>query len=317
MSEPGPEIVQRAAEWLAHLESGDATDADHRRCSDWLAADPSHQTAFHRLGGFSRTLEAEPLQRDALRRLFPRRSARIAPAILIAALLGGSALLGYRSDFMQIRVADQRTAAGELRAVPLADGSEVTLATRSAANIDLGPARRHITLVQGEILARVRPDQARPFVVETGDGTITALGTAFTVFRGMSGTDVAVIESHVRACPADAGSSACVDLAPGQRARMTREHVALRAGNAGDDAAWADGWLPVQDRPLPEVLGEINRWRAEPIDFQPDKLASLRVSGLFSLKDTDRALSNLGALLPIAIDRSADGQVAVRPATEK
>jgi transmembrane sensor len=45
--------------------------------------------------------------------------------------------------------------------------------------------------------------------------------------------------------------------------------------------AWAEGWLAADDRPVADVLAELNRYRAVPVRFDPAALAGVRVSGSF------------------------------------
>lgn len=302
-NEPSASVVQEAAEWLAHLESGDASDQDRSDFDTWRLADPAHALALDRLGGVRERLAGAPeVEREALRRLLlqPRRSG--APFLIVLALLGAG-WAGSRLPAVQLLLADQTTPTGEARALDLADGSRLTLSTDSAVNIDAD--RRMVTLLKGEVLANVAKRAVTGFTVRTRDGAATALGTAFTVRKEAASTLVAVAESRVRVCPEDGEAGGCMTLSPGQRARLTGHSVErLSDIPVVDIGAWADGWLSAEDRPLVEVLDELNRWRATPIVFNRRALADLRVSGTFPLRDPDKATANLTALLPLVLDNS-------------
>lgn len=292
---PSPAVVERAAEWLAHLESGDATEADRAELQAWRNAHPSHALAFDRMSGLGHHW-SQRAEQETLRRLFLRPSK--GPTALLG--LAAVALTGWFA--LQHNAADQRTVTGETRTVALKTHDQVILATDSAADID--DNRRTVRLLRGEVLARVAKDAPAPFVVQTRDGTAQALGTAFTVRRLQDATRVSVIESHVQVCPAH-HPDACLTLAPGQQARMTRDAVTALPDAAPTTAgAWSEGWLPVEDQPLVEVLDELNRWRARPIRFERQPLADLRVSGVFPLRQTDRAVANLARALPLSVDRT-------------
>ncbi|WP_414902262.1 FecR family protein [Sphingomonas flavalba] len=312
--EPSPATVEHAAEWLAHLESGDADAADLAAFDTWKTAHPSHAVAIDRLGGLGDQLRhGPPVSRETLRRLYlaPRRS--LGSAAAIVALLGGTAWLLSGLPAVQLRFADQRTAVGESRIVPLADGSRLVLATDSAADIAVGADRRVVRLLRGEVFARVARRDAARFRVETTDGSAEALGTAFTVRKQDGATVVAVISSRVRACPGAADGPGCIALAPGERARLSAGAATrLSATHPDDIAAWADGWLPATDMSLPDLLDALNRWRTRPIRFDRPTLAPLRVSGVFPLSDTDKALANLARSQPITIDRSVPAAPVVR-----
>ncbi len=89
------------------------------------------------------------------------------------------------------------TQTGEQHRVLLADGSVVLLDTASEVRVDLNPSERHITLVHGKAHFEVTPDPSRPFLVDAGEGTVRAVGTAFSVYRQGSVVDVAVTEGKV------------------------------------------------------------------------------------------------------------------------
>ncbi|WP_169805646.1 FecR family protein [Novosphingobium rosa] len=303
--EPTRDIVEAAAQWLAHLESGEANEADNRAYLSWRDAHPAHALAIQRMGGLAASIEQhDAVERETLRRLLlpPRR--RIGGAVLGLGLLIGAGLLVRHSAPYQVLLADERTPIGVTRRVSLADDSRITLSTDSAVALDRDSNRQHIRLLQGELLAVVARQHHAPFTVVTSDGTAEAMGTEFTVRKDASGTEVAVISSHVRVCPAGHHADACLILGPGQRARLAGSRaLPLSAIAPGDAGAWSEGWLPVEDRPLIDVLDDFNRWRQQPIRFDRDELAGLRVSGVFPLSATDRALDNLAQSQPILIDR--------------
>lgn len=263
-------------------------------------------------------LEAAPaVERETLRRLLSRPR-RAAPTALLAVLaLVGAGWLGFNLPVVQLYLADQKTSAGETRALQLPDASALTLSTDSAVNIDMdgepGTNRRTVKLLRGEVLAQVAKRGGAAFSVRTTDGAAIALGTAFTVRKTPDATIIAVAESRVRVCPALAGDDRCVTLAPGQRGRLTARQVErLPDQPTAEIGGWAQGWLSFDDAPLVEALDELNRWSTRPVRFDRAALADLRVSGVFPVRDPDRALVNLSKLLPIAVDRSAPSAPVVR-----
>ena len=64
--------------------------------------------------------------------------------------------------------------------------------------------------------------------------------------------------------------------------------------------------------PLPRFLDEIGRYRRGVLRGEP-ALAHLRVSGVFSLRDTDSALRALADALPVRIDTYTRWWTVVRP----
>lgn len=313
ITEPTPDIIERAAEWMAHLESGDANEADRTSFERWISEHPAHAIAIERMGGLGNSSEVE---RETLRRLFLRPRRRVGGVLAIALLAGGGWFLS-RLPAVQVHFADERTIVGEMRDVPLIDGSRIVLASDSVVDLDVDHGQRTVRLLRGELLAEVAKSHAVRFQVETSDGTAEARGTAFTVRKDDHATMVAVIASQVRACPVSAGQGQCVTLSPGEQARIADGAVVRLAKVVpGDVGAWTEGWLPVDDKPLPEVLDELNRWRKTSIRFDRQSLSALRVSGIFPLRDTDGALANLAQSQPIAVDWSDPASPVIRRSPE-
>lgn len=304
-AEPTDQVVERAAEWMAHLESGDADEQDHADFQHWCAEHPSHAVAIKRMGRLAQGTEVE---REALRRLFMRPAARrrnVAPGLaIVAVLLMGGGWFLRQLPAVQVHFADERAMIGETRPVALPDGSRIVLASNSAADIDMGPGRRTVRLLRGDLLADVAKGQATHFRVETVDGVAEALGTSFTVRKEDRATLVTVVTSKVRICPEATGTGrGCETLSPGERVRLADGIITRLPGIAPADAtAWVEGWLPASETPLVDLLDELNRWRERPIRFDRATLRDVRVSGIFPLRDSDSVLANLARAHPIIID---------------
>jgi transmembrane sensor len=312
--EPDVVTVREAAEWLAFLESGDANEADHREFEAWREADITHALAINRLSAIQDGLAgSSEEERATLETMLLRSRRRLGGPLLTVLVLVGVGWVAWRLPVAQFYLADQKTGVGETRTLALQDGSELTLSTSSAVDIDVGEHRRVVRLLRGEVLTHVRKRAPQSFIVETDDGTAAALGTAFTVRKADGATIVAVAESRVRVCPSRADEPHCITLTAGERCRMSDQRVE-RLSNvlAADVGSWAGGWLSVDDRPVTEVLDELNRWRATPISFNRAELTGLSVSGVFPLLDTDRAAANLTRLLPVELSRSDPAAPAMR-----
>ncbi|RSZ55264.1 histidine kinase, partial [Massilia atriviolacea] len=227
-----------------------------------------------------------------------KRARRAAAAIGAAlALLAGPAWLTattYRPAWL---LADVRAGAGQWHSRTLDDGSRITLGGASAVNLRFDAGRRTLELVQGEILVDVAKDAARPFVVETAQGSMRALGTRFTVARQDASTVLTMLESRV-AVQAAAGGETTV--AAGQRVRIDAAGIGAPApiDPASIDDAWRLHQLVVSDRPLAEVLAQLNRHRRGRIQYDPAQLAGIRVSAVLPLDDSDRALRLLRESFP-------------------
>src|SRR3546814_2159233 len=145
------------------------------------------------------------------------------------------------------------TSVGEIRRVPLADGSIAAINTASTIEVKLDDAVRHVRVEQGEAWFQVAKDKQRPFVVAAGRARVRAVGTAFSVRRRAGGADILVTEGEVEVWAAGA---------EGHRVR-------LRTGSRGfvaDDAAIE------QASAAPSAIDRALAWRSGKVDLAGDRL---------------------------------------------
>lgn len=314
--------MEQAAEWFVELASGEATEADRQRWQAWRSAHPDHEQAWQRVQGSTARFAAIPQDQAAasLRALadplavHPAPPAGAAPpsrsrrkglaqlAVLLAVAAGG--MQAYRLGDWS---ADYLTAAGEQRGATLADGSRLLLDTGTAVDVAFSADSRVVRLRRGRILAVTAPDpapRARPFIVETADGRVQALGTRFTVQRLAGSTLATVLEARVALHVADADAGEAPILDAGQAARFNRHGLIERQAAPPGGDAWITGMLVADNMPLGELVAELARYRAAPLACDPSA-AALRISGAFPLRDTERALAALGGTLPVRVERRA------------
>lgn len=302
-------VALHAAEWFLLLKSGEASARDHQRLQQWRDADAAHEAAWQRaqrldtqLGGMPLALSAPVLGRGA-------RADRRAMLKAVAGLLvvPSVAWLAWRTAPHQEWLAEHRTRTGETRLVRLEDGSEVWLDTASAIDVVFGPSERRILLRTGQILVQTAADRVpagapghRPFLVESSQGVLRALGTRFEVRDTASGrSHVAVIEGAVEIMPWRMTGPRPV-LQAGQQANFSSTNVSLPAPLAAQAGAWSQGVLRVKDVPLDEFLAELGRYRPGVVRCAPE-VAGLRISGAFQVRDTGAVLDSLPRALPVTV----------------
>nr|WP_315248716.1 FecR domain-containing protein [uncultured Duganella sp.] len=298
-------LAEQAAGWLVRLGSDDDAERASAQAGfdAWKRADPRHAEAAAEIESLLNHLQAVrgPKARPArvaLNTRFAqsrqrRRNRVAAVAVALAVLIAGPAALTLDSHTPRYFTADMRTATGAWQSYTLQDGSVITLDSGSAVNLHFDQQRRTVELVRGAINVTVAKDASRPFVVETAQGEMRALGTRFMVEREAGATTLSMLESKVAARAA--ANPRAVVVQAGERVRITADAVgALEPINAGAvDYAWQRHKLAVEDRPLGEVLAQLNRYRAGRISFDAAQLEGIRVSAVLPLDDTDRALQLL------------------------
>lgn len=197
--------------------------------------------------------------------------------------------------------ADYCTAVGEIKTVQLADGSQVTLNSASAINVDLQSGSRHVQLERGEAYFDVQRAIRHPFLVDAHYSHTRVLGTRFVVREDRRSDSVTVINgvvevSRARQNPAilKANDSITVDA-------ERSSGIQQLAGTAA--TAWLKGGATFDNAPLAEVIAEIGRYRRGSVLIKNDALKNLKVSGRFDITNTDKALNSLQQTLPIRVYR--------------
>jgi len=294
-------INDQAADWVARLDAGAldrTTQADLER---WLAGDDRRRGAFFRaqtawrmldrasvLGGGGREpgeteIAAAPVG-DSDRRVDRRRAlwAGGALAASVAAAFLGIALRPTQPEQIQ-------TALGEMRRVPLQDGSLAAVNTDTRLAVDIQPGSRNVRLDKGEAWFQVAKDKKRPFVVAAGDVRVRAVGTAFSVRRLEEGADVQVTEGVVEVWTVGREAN-LARIAAG-----TRTYVTYASGSAASTEnrpaidrtlSWRDGQLVFEGDTLGEAAAEFNRYNAVKIRVAPE-LAGEKVVGRFRTNEPE------------------------------
>lgn len=314
-----PAVILRASEWMARLGSDDASEADRAACARWRAEHPKHELAWSRLNDCDGRFRSLPrdVARHALREAASgtRPGRRRALQLLgLGVMLGGVAYAVRGSDAWQLATAGHGTRTGDIRDITLPDGTRVVLASASAIDVRFDDTERLLILRTGQILVTTAPDpapNARPFRVRGRDGVVQALGTRFSLRQDDASSSVAVFEGAVEVRPTYAGGSV-MRVDAGQGAIFNADRVQAPEAVPDSDAAWTRGMLVADNLRLADLVAELARYRSGHLRCDP-AVADLRVNGIFSLRDTDRALHNLTLALPVAISRHTRYWVTVVP----
>ena len=269
------------------------------------------------------------LTREHRRLLHERRVKRrlaLGMAAGILAVLG--AVLAVFSPWTEERALPMHfTRIGEQQAIELDDGSVVTLNTGSQLVVDYSGPNRRILLDRGEAYFEVADDPERPFTVDLGLRSVTAVGTAFNVRKEPEHYSVAVIEGAVvfHSITDDPASSSALVSADKQGADLdTREPIRVEAGWVAEfdlnrdvlttfrpDSmeryeGWRSGELAFYSEPLYRVIQELNRYSSKRILIEDASIMDLRVSTVIGVSVIDTALNNLEQVLPVEVTRLYD-----------
>ena len=314
-----PAIVERAARWMARLWSGEVSAADQAACERWRLAHPDHERAWQCLRQFEDKLVSvpAPLARHAL--LVPAQAAarqrrRLLGVVGLGLAAGATGWAVSTTERAQRTFSDIQTGTGEIRELALADGSRIVLSSETGIDLRFSDQERLIVLHSGQLLVTTAADPApmhRPLRVRSPMGVVEALGTRFSVRRDASTVEVAVFSGAVEIAPA-ARPLARARVDAGGGARFDELGLVSTGPVAASAEAWTRGLLVASAMRLDDLVLELRRFRRGHLACDP-AVAGLRVSGVFPLLDTDRALHNLTLALPVTLRHRSRYWVTIEP----
>lgn len=299
-------IEQQAAEWAVRHPLNAREEAG---LEEWLSLDARHEGALLRaLAG----LDAVEFGLSPVAEMVADRETAHSPTRRW--LLGGG--LGMAAAAASAILAWPRrrgehitTARGEIRRIPLADGSVATINSDSDLAVLLASDSRRIDLERGQAWFQVAKDRTRPFLVDAGIAQARAVGTAFSVVRGRDGVQVAVTEGVVAVWPSDSSGMMTI-LEAGQFANFRTADAAPTVGTAPGEIeralAWRNGEVALENDSLTQAVASFNRYNRKQIVLTDPSLGQEKLVGLFKLDKPENFASMVGESLDIEVSVTPD-----------
>ncbi|MGN1215744.1 MAG: FecR family protein [Candidatus Cryptobacteroides sp.] len=186
--------------------------------------------------------------------------------------------------------------------VTLSDGTVMTLSPGTVAKVQVRVDPRHVEL-DGKAYFEVARDEARPFTVAAGEGTVKVLGTKFLVTEGPGGTSVDVTEGKVLFSAA--GSEEGVVLTKGMSAALSGEmNIPTLVYDAlPNPAAWATGEFVYRETSLGEALRELSSFYGVSLSTADEADPEQSFSGKFSTGSLDDIIYAIESALGVKIEK--------------
>ena len=290
------EIDAAAAQWAARIDRAALSADDDLAFQTWLTGDVRRPGAYARV----RAVALHTERAKALGSQFDAADFRSSPATgwsrrravmaggglaasAVAATVGGLVFLGSTHRI--------ETRKGEIKVVPLADGSVVTVNTASSLSVGFSSHRRDVTLLQGEALFDVAKDSSRPFVVRAGATLVQAVGTSFTVRRLVNQpVQVLVREGVVEVTqtgrqtptPVRAALNTAVTAPLNNADPVT---TVMAEPEVDRQLAWREGRLSFEGQTLSQAAAEFARYSDTKIIIDDPFLGREEIAGLFQAND--------------------------------
>jgi transmembrane sensor len=293
--ETSQDIDRTAAEWVARMDRAPLSTTEADELKQWLTGDRRRRGAFIRAKALWMRSESaralgpqydpenfQPAVVDVPQaRVEPRRrvinwSGALAASLVIVVMLVAT---------LQMPTA-YATAKGEMRTVPLGDGTTVTLNTDTRIKIYDDEGRRRIRVLQGEVLI----EGAVPTFVEVEGKHLQASAATFVV-RKLQGQPAEVLVRDGRVVLGDEKQPESIPLAANTGASLLAgkeqgwQLRALSLGQLGRELAWRDGKIALQGETLSEAVALYARYSDTPIVIADPELAQVPVTGLFAVNN--------------------------------
>ena len=183
---------------------------------------------------------------------------------------------------------------GERRIVQLPDGSTVVLNGNSEISIksDFNKTKREVTL-EGEAFFTVAKNAVKPFIVESGNFSATAVGTAFYVRAGDSEKEYSVdlLEGKVKL----SAHTYTLFLTPGEEGRWSTSETNFNKlqFDTLQLNQWINGKISFDKTPIRKAVEELKKWYAVDIKITNKNLENKTISGEYNNVSLDNILKVL------------------------
>lgn len=295
-------IDNEAFAWVVRKNTRGLNDAEIAAFDAWCEADIRHKGAYVRAMAIHNAIHLGT--GNQVRRIDSSARRR---QLVLGGLAAGLALMAGRFGYSILQEHTVlSTAKGEFRRVPLQDKSIANINSGSQIEVAFTKQQRKINLRQGEAWFEVAKDKSKPFIVEAGDALIRAVGTAFSVRRLATGSEVLVTEGTVEVWSKD-GTAQKRLVTAGEHAFLATDAKAIPVTRQPDEVnrklAWREGKLVLSSQTLGEAVADFNRYSPKTIVILDPLLQDKRLVGQYQLDAPELFAKDVSMILdvPIAI----------------
>ena len=322
-----------ARAWFIKIHYGENDPAQQHMFENWLSEHNDHQKSYKEICAFMQKTEeytSDPLCRERYKNLLLKESdyqEKSVENIIAFKQPSQKTPVFCRKFFLQTVAASlflvlgiaffiqaffmgdsYQTAIGEQKTVSLADGSIVKLNTNSKVTVDFTAGIRSVTLDHGQAYLIVAKNPSRPFIVNFGVGSVTAIGTEFEVYKKGPKVVVSLVEGKVKVHgsslkavdkqvqeakhePEEIVMVADTGLDTGEQISFSPQHISpvIKTDNKRINA-WQRKQLIFRKVSLDQVISEINCYSTRKIILAQPLLGNKIISGIFPI-DSVEAIS--------------------------
>jgi transmembrane sensor len=307
--ETSQDIDRTAYRWVARIDRAPLSATEAEQLQLWLIGDRRRRGAFIRAkavwirsesaSALGPQYDPENFQPPVVVTPAPRAEPRRRVFSWSGLLAASFAIVVVLVATFQMPTA-YATSKGEMRTVPLGDGTTITLNTDTRIKVYEDEGRRRIRILEGEVLID-GTGAAVPTFVEVEGKHLEASAATFVV-RKLEGQPAQVLVQDGRVVLAEEQQTASIPLAANTGASLLAgkeqgwQLRALSYGQLGRELAWREGKIALQGETLADAVALYARYSDTPIVIADPELARVPVTGLFAVNNPlgfSRAVANV------------------------
>jgi len=319
-------LRETAIAWFLRMQQVDFEHADRSKFEAWLMQNPAHQQAYeevtHIWEGFDSTAELKSLDAAMEQKNFltkQKRTRKISQSIttvLSIAIIVFAGLFGYRTWQAQplsevVKIAQ----VGQIKQETLEDGTKLNMNANSELEVIYFRDRRIAKLKKGEVIFDVARDESRPFIVDSGYGRITVLGTRFAVNRLQKIIRVSVDHGRVQVESLDVNGNVIATpliLNNGEVAEVRQQQTPKRSDQLASDAfSFEKGSISFDKAGLEEIAETLSRYRKPAVTVQTLPTEDAQITAVIKTQEVEKFIATLPDIAAVDTQSSPNQTVLI------
>tara|TARA_Y100001972_G_scaffold128834_1_gene192031 strand:+ start:2325 stop:3332 length:1008 start_codon:yes stop_codon:yes gene_type:complete len=224
-----------------------------------------------------------------------RYAYRIAATVVLLIV----ALIGYQeiqqpAEELVVQQVEISTEFGQRKTIKLPDGSVVKLNIGSSLEFpERFEGNTRTVKLTGEGYFEVAENKVKPFIIQTGGLLTEVLGTSFNLcaYTELDSITVAVVTGRVKISNE---SGLHQVLSPADMGIYSKQTQSIHKSKYDeDDLAWYSGTLIIENKPLPEVFRQLERWYGVEFEMAENMSLDGTYSGRYHNKSLELILEGI------------------------
>lgn len=256
---------------------------------------------------------AENIAQKILHKQKARKISRIILRRIAAVIIGFVVLFGGAKIYQEYTFIEKtktfatvRVQPGKIKKVKLEDGTLITLTSGAVFKYPLAftKTERRVYLLEGQAFFEVAHDKTKPFRVNSGKLSTTALGTSFIVkhYKNYGYEKVSLYTGKVQV-DRNGVTAPPVILNPGQEFDYHNGTLSTVVGFDNSKDPVMAGKLEFNRVPFREVIYSMASYYNVNIQFNEDDFKKFSISGNFNNGSVDKLLGSLTFIYPFKINK--------------